>query len=86
MSDVIADGELAVRLSQDISGGLGNHPKGSVMRNLSEATFNTLTHTNMATAIPAGSSAEPVDLSSANVVKADPEKPKAVKASPAPAK
>lgn len=39
----IEEGELAVRLTSDIEGGLGKHEKGAVIRNLSFSAFNTLT-------------------------------------------
>lgn len=38
----IGKGELAVKLAHDINGGLGNHQKGTVLRNLSSAAFTTL--------------------------------------------
>jgi hypothetical protein len=39
----IEDGELAVRLTSDISGGLGTHKKGTVLRRLTKAVFDGLT-------------------------------------------
>ena len=38
----IEEGERAVRLRYDISGGLGDHKEGTVLRNLSFSAFNTL--------------------------------------------
>ena len=38
----IGPDEFAVKLGSDISGGLGSHKSGTVLRNLSEASFNTL--------------------------------------------
>lgn len=52
----IAEGELAVRITSDdgISGGLGPHPKGAVLRNLSESAYNTLVNTGLAEPVAAG--------------------------------
>lgn len=40
----IEEGELAVRLKTKITGGIGNHPEGTVLRNLSASAYNTLVH------------------------------------------
>lgn len=51
----IAEGELAVRLTSDITGGLGNHAKGAVLRDLSESAYNTLVQAGGHQALPPGS-------------------------------
>ena len=47
----IDDGELAVRLTRDIEGGIGVHEKGTVLRRLSPSAFNTLTQGGFGTAL-----------------------------------
>lgn len=37
--ETIQEGERAIRLNSDITGGLGKHKKGTVLRNLSQAAF-----------------------------------------------
>lgn len=42
-ANTIREGERAAKLKYDIQGGLGNHSAGTVIRNLSESAFITLT-------------------------------------------
>lgn len=55
--DQVAEGELAVKLTSDISGGLGNHAKGRKLRNLSISAFNTIVHGGFGEELKAGESA-----------------------------
>lgn len=62
----IRDDELAVKITAEdgITGGLGAHPKGAVLRDLSRENFNLLTQTGAAEAVPAGTevrNAEPAE-------------------------
>ena len=41
-SGKLPEGEFAVELTSDISGGVGNHKKGTRIRHLSHSAFNTL--------------------------------------------
>jgi hypothetical protein len=52
----IAEGELAIRVTSEdgLSGGLGRHKKGAVLRGLSQAAFNTITMGGLGEAVPAG--------------------------------
>lgn len=50
----IAEGELAVRLKSKISGGVGTHDKGAILRNLSPSAFNTLVNGGGHEALAAG--------------------------------
>lgn len=54
----IEDGEFAVRLNSDISGGIGEHKKGTVLRNLSSSAFIGLTQGGGHTALKPGASAD----------------------------
>lgn len=58
MAEVIQDGELAVRLNSPIKGGIGNHPKGTVLRQLSASAFNTLVHAGGHQPLEAGEEVE----------------------------
>lgn len=60
-NDKIAEGELAVRLTSDIKGGLGAHKKGTVLRNLSQSAFTGLTQGGGHEALKAGSSGKSVE-------------------------
>lgn len=53
----VQEGELAVKLTSAITGGLGNQPKGKVLRYLSESAFNTLAHSGFATVLNPGEDA-----------------------------
>ena len=61
----IPDDEYAVKLTKDITGGIGNYPKDTVLRNLSFSAFNTLTCTGMAKRVKSTESGEIVDFADA---------------------
>lgn len=61
----IADGEYAVKLTADISGGIGTHEKGTVLRNLSFSAFNTLVCGGMAKRVMSATTGEVVDYADA---------------------
>jgi len=44
MADKVQPGELAVKLTHDITGGVGNHSAGTVLRHLSISAYNTLVY------------------------------------------
>jgi hypothetical protein len=58
----IPEDEYAVKLTQDISGGLGNYPKDTVLRGLSYSSFNTLTCTGLAKRVKSTASGDIVDF------------------------
>lgn len=61
--DKIGEEELAVKIiaEEGITGGLGNHPKGTVLRQLSQSAFNTLTTGGFGEALEPGTAVrEPV--------------------------
>ena len=63
-SNKIAEGELAVRLTNDIHGGIGDHKEGTVLRHLSPSAYNTLVQGGHGEALKAGEDAsEAVDAS-----------------------
>lgn len=57
----IEEGEMAVKLTTDVSGGLGNHKEGTVLRGLSFSAFNTITQGGLGVALKAGSLADGSD-------------------------
>jgi hypothetical protein len=62
----VQEGELAVRITKEggISGGLGNHKEGAVLRHLSHSAFNTLTQGGLGDPLEAGADAsDAVDAS-----------------------
>ena len=64
--ETIQDGELAARLKYDITGGLGKHPKGTVLRNLSQSAFIGLTQGGGHEVVEPGKSvANPIDAAAA---------------------
>lgn len=56
-ADKIREGELAVKLTSDINGGIGKHKKGTILRNLSPSACNTLTQGGFGEKLKAGASA-----------------------------
>ncbi len=50
----IEEGVLAVKLTGDVSGGLGEHKAGTTLRNLSPSAFNTLVHGGFGEALKSG--------------------------------
>lgn len=63
--EMIAEGEYAVKLTQDISGGIGNHEKGTVLRNLSFSAYNTLVCSGMGKRVKSTTSGNVVDFDEA---------------------
>ena len=52
----IQEGERAVKITSEdgITGGLGSHPKGAVLRNLSESAYNTMVGGGLAEPVEPG--------------------------------
>lgn len=59
---VIGKDEYAVKLTSDIKGGVGNHKKDTVLRNLSYSAFNTLTCGGFAKRVMSTESGDIVDF------------------------
>lgn len=66
----VQEGELAVRITKEggISGGLGNHAEGKVLRNLSQSAFTTLTQGGLGEQVNAGEDASDAVDASAPIV------------------
>lgn len=71
----IPDSEFAVKLTSDIRGGIGNHEKGTVLRNLSQSAFNTLVCGGFAKRVRSTASGDIVDYDAPNPAPASAPKP-----------